>query len=138
VNIGEAEDALPNGLHDANLLRFSVDYETRTAEFEFNAWVGDLSSKEEAIREKYQRVILSVRGLRFLILEAPDPAYGFQHGNPTIGGFSGLSGEYPPPIELGKLVEKLPTTAFYDATFVQDWNCFIHIAADHAEIRLRQ
>lgn len=138
MKLGQAEEALPNGLHDANLLQLSVDYKTRTARFEFNAWVGDVSSKDAAVREKYQRVTQAIRGLRFLILEKPDPQYGFQSGIPTIGGFSGSGGEYAPPAEIRKLVEQLPGTAFYEATFVQDWNSFIHIAADDAEIRLKQ
>lgn len=136
MTLGDAEEKLPNGLHDANLLQFSVDYKTRTAQFEFNAWVGDVSSKDDAVRQKYQRATLSIRGLRFLILEKPDPGYTFQSGIPTIGGFSGWGGEYAPPAEIRKLVEQLPGTAFYEATFVQNWNSFIHIAADEAEIRL--
>jgi hypothetical protein len=136
VKLGDAEEKLPNALHDAELLQFWVDYKTRTAKFEFNAWVGDLSSKDEADREKYQKATLLIRGLRFLILEKPDPRYTFQSGIPMIGGFSGWGGEYNPASEISKLVEQLPDTAFYEATFVQDWNSFIHIAADDAEIEL--
>jgi hypothetical protein len=136
VNLGEAEAVLPNGLHDAELIGFAVDYVTRTARFEFNAWVGDLSSHDHAIREKHQQVSLSLSGLRFLIVEKPDPTYGFQSGVPTIQGFSAWGGKYTPPEEISHLVEQLPATSFFEATFVDDWTSFIHIGADAAEIKL--
>jgi hypothetical protein len=138
VKLGDAEQKLPNALHDAELLQFCVDYKTRTAKFEFNAWVGDLSSSDDAVKEKYQKATLLIRGLRFLILEKPDPGYTFQSGIPTVGGFSASGGEYKPAAEISKLIELLPDSAFYEATFVQEWNSFIHIAADDAEIKLKQ
>jgi hypothetical protein len=68
-------------------------------------------------------------------LEKPDPTYDFQDGAPTIEGFSAWGGEIVPPDDIRKLTEKLAATAFYERTFVDDWNSFIHIGADHAEIK---
>ena len=139
MNLGDAESQLPNGLHDADLLRFEVDYEKRTAEFEFNAWIGDLDSTDHAEREKHQHVKLLIRGLHFLIFEKPDPNYIFgtaAPGVPEVGGFSAWNGEFAPPDEIGRLVERMPVSAFYEAAFVSNWNSFIHIGADDAEIKV--
>ncbi len=136
MTLAEAEATLPNGLHDAELLGFRVDYVARTAEFQFNAWVGDLNSKDEAVREKHQDVKLLLHGLQFLVIDEPDPAYGFHSGTPRIGGFGAWTGGNTPPAKIAAVVAKLPTTAFYDSTFVDDWNSFIHLAAEDAEIKL--
>ncbi|MGE5322449.1 MAG: hypothetical protein ACM3SW_06285 [Actinomycetota bacterium] len=134
MNIEEAEDTLPNGLHDAKLLRFSVDYRAKSAEFRFNAWVGDLESPDNELREKHREVTLRLSGVYFLVLEQPDPAYAYAGAVPTIGGFSAWTGGIAPSQNISSLVQKLPPNAFYDATFVEDWNSFIHIGAEHAEI----
>jgi hypothetical protein len=136
VKLGEAEAQLPNGLHDADLLSFKVDYEAKSAEFLFNAWVGDLDSKEPEIREKYQRARLRLHGVRFLVLEEPDPKYDFANSVPEIGGFSAWTGGMAPKESIKRLVEQLPPGTFYECTFVQNWNSFIHIGAEAAEVVL--
>ncbi|MGH6930388.1 MAG: hypothetical protein ACREEV_18870, partial [Dongiaceae bacterium] len=49
--------SLPNGLHDAELRRFEMDYEQRKLRFEVAIWVGDISDPKR--RELYRPAILT-------------------------------------------------------------------------------
>jgi hypothetical protein len=61
--------SLPNGLHDAELRRFEMDYEGRRLQFDLMVWVGDLSSPHG--RELYRPAFLTFRDVAYLIVESP-------------------------------------------------------------------
>jgi hypothetical protein len=52
VTLEELENTLPNGLHDAEVRRITVDYERRKVTLEVAVWVGDMDEPAER-REAY-------------------------------------------------------------------------------------
>jgi hypothetical protein len=135
VTLGEAEKLLPNGLHDADLVRYSVDYETRTAEFVFEAWTGDMQAPPGKERDRRERVLLRVRGLHFFAIDPPDagPRYRERMHCPELGGFSAWSGEVHVGDNIQAIAADLPPGTFCESGFVS-WNSFLHIAGESAEI----
>src|SRR3954466_6198508 len=70
MNIGDIEDDLPNGLHDAVLRTFSSDLVLRRAEFILDVWLGDLHSAAPSERERRRPARLELLGLAYLVLDA--------------------------------------------------------------------
>jgi len=136
VNLAEAENLLPNGLHDADLVRYSVDYETRTAEFEFNAWTGDMQAPPGPERERHERLILRVKGVYFIAIDPPDarPEYRDRKDLPEVLGFSAWNGKPHVAKNIEALAASLPQGLFCESGFVRNWNAFLHIAGESAEI----
>jgi hypothetical protein len=137
VNPGEAEKQLPNGLHDADLVRYSVDYETRTAEFVFDAWTGDMQAPAGKERERHERIILRVKGLYFIAIDPPDARPEYRDRKdclPEVLGFSAWNGKPHIAENIEALAASLPQGLFCESGFVRNWNAFMHIAGESAEI----
>jgi len=128
MTLEELEDLLPNGLHDAELHRFVVDYPSRMLTIDLAVWVGDVDQPRE-LREAYRDARIRVSGLHFLVSEAPDPKYPFQNSKElTIDGCDVKE-------RLNKdLLEALPADVFVRSLWVSEWNAFMHIAAKDASI----
>jgi hypothetical protein len=89
VTFQELHDSLPHGLHDAELLRFDLDYQHRRLEFDLLLWVGRFD--EFAARELYRPARLTFEDVAFLVIEPPDPRYEWaSQGRMTIDGGSGV------------------------------------------------
>lgn len=122
MTLEELENTLPNGLHDAEVKRVTIDYTQRSLVLETDVWVGEMADPP-ARREAYRRGRIEFSGLLFLVMEPPDPSYPFKNGDLRIGG-----------CDLRKnldrtLLESLPNDAFFRSLWVSEWNAFIHIAA---------
>jgi hypothetical protein len=127
MTLEEIENSLPNRLHDAEMQRFTVDYEQRTLTMEVRVWVGSMeeSSKE---RERYRRGLIEVSGLIFLVTEPPDSRYPFRQSTQlTIDGCDRREN-----LDV-KLVKSLPDESFFRSVWVKEWNAFIHLAATDAK-----
>jgi hypothetical protein len=124
----EIEQSLPNGLHDAEMRKITVDYEHLRATIDLAVWVGDMDDPPER-REAYKEGQLEISGLLFLTTEAPDPAYPFRD-NPEliIDGCDSIK------LIDKKLLSTIPVHAFVRSFFVKEWNSFIHIAAKEAAL----
>jgi len=128
VTLEELENSLPNGLHDAEVRNFAVDYMGRTLTLDLSLWVGDMGDPPE-LREAYRTGRLEFSGLQFLVVEPPDPKYRFQDSGPlTIDG-----------CDMSKnldtaLLQSLPCDAFVRSLWVNEWNAFMHIAAKKVDI----
>ena len=83
MTLEELENTLPNGLHDAEVVRISVDYELRILALDVDVWVGDMDEAPEK-REAYRKGLIEISGLLFLAMEPPDANYPFQNGNLRI------------------------------------------------------
>jgi hypothetical protein len=134
VKISEAENSLPNGLHDAYLLRMRVDYEKRTAELDFTADYSNPNGTDEPDRE----VTLFVTGLHFISVPAPGPGGGADE-SAWVMGFEPLDDGYQVDDGVRAAASKLPAAAFCDATYVASWGdrCLV-IAAEDARIEIKQ
>ena len=121
----------PNGLHDAYLLKLSVDYRERILRLELNWWIGTLEGKTEEEREGYQEAPLIVRGLEYLVIEAPA-------GSGRYSGYaepSYVDGFVTRPEDILRMnLPTIPEAGFRYSIFVGEWNSFIHFAGHSAEI----
>ena len=128
MTLEELEDTLPNGLHDAEVLRFTVDYAQRTLTFDLSVWVGTLDDPKER-REAYKRGRLELSGLVFLVLEPPDPRYPYRISPKltidAVDASKSLDTE---------LLKSLPAGAFCRSFWVNQWNACMYLAATSAAI----
>jgi hypothetical protein len=131
MTLEDLENTLPNGLHDAEIKRITVDYERRNLHIEVDIWVGAMADAPDA-REEYRRGQIEISGLLFLVMEPPDPKYPFNCGDLRIDGCDLRK-------NLDKtLLESIPREAFFRSLWVSEWNSFIHIAGTGAEINWMQ
>lgn len=129
MNIEDIESKLPNGLHDAVLTKFVVDYEDKVASLFFDIWVGDLDSKHEEERELYKSGILYLRDLKYFVVEPPDSEVKLK-----LEPFSSSAGN--PEVEKIKPCVKLPDApegTFKAYFFLYLLNSFIHVCASEVE-----
>jgi hypothetical protein len=128
VTLEDVENTLPNGLHDAEVRRVSMDYQERKLTFDLSVWVGDMDDSPER-REAYRSAQLVVSDVLFLVMEPPDPSYPFMDtAQLRVDG-----------CEMRKnldnaLLQTLPNDAFVRSLWVNEWNAFIHIAAKNANM----
>ncbi|MCI5148235.1 MAG: hypothetical protein D3916_02335 [Candidatus Electrothrix sp. MAN1_4] len=131
MTLDELYNTLPNGLHDAMVHSFTVDYSKRQARFIISVWVGDLESKDEEAREEYRGGELVLYDVDFFIVETPDPAYPY-HGTSNItidtGNVESLS--QPPAVVLPPIQESMHINWIY----VFEWNSFIYVASRSAKL----
>ncbi|MFZ2490206.1 MAG: hypothetical protein WA208_01850 [Thermoanaerobaculia bacterium] len=120
MNLAELAESLPNGLHDAELARWTVDYVARTAVLELELWV----ATDDSPRELYRPARLTLSGVEYLVIEPPDPTYPFQGSKSITIDLSSEATEFVPQAGAG--------TAF--RLFVAEWNSFICGAASRAEL----
>jgi len=124
MTIEDIEMNLPNGLHDARLIKLDIDYVEREARFHLRVNVTGIESQDEP--EEYRWGSLTLSGLLFCVIEPPDSRYPYRNS-------SGLWITSSEPVTsedvLAKLPCPLPDGAFIHYLFVNDWNAFIYIAA---------
>jgi hypothetical protein len=128
MTLEELENSLPNGLHDAEVNKITIDYEHRRATVDLAVWVGNMDDPPHR-REAYKAAQVQIPGLLFVVMEAPDPRYPF--GDSTQLTIDGCDMRKNLRTEL---LNSLPPDAFVRSLWVNEWNGFIHIAARNAEI----
>lgn len=126
MTLEDIENSLPNGLHDAQVQRLSIDYGQRTLTAEVSVWVGDLSGPSET-HEEYRPGQIEITGLIFVIMEPPDPSYPFS--NSTKLTIDGCDLRQHLDVEL---LKSLPEKSFFRSLWVGEWNAFVHVAATDA------
>ncbi len=127
MTLEELENSLPNGLHDAEIRRMTVDYEDRKVTLELEVWVGKMGDPPER-REAYKSGRVEICGLLFLVMEPPDPKYPFKTPHVTIDGCD-MSKNMN-----NELLRSLPADSFFRSLWVNEWNAFIHISAKSADV----
>jgi len=138
MQLGELENSLPNGFHDADLEGIELDYTARTVLMKMQLWVGKLDGSTEEEREAYRRAELDLTGVLYFVIDAPDPSYKYSEkgalwldaGDARVTRGS-VQAAPAPPIPI----EDLPDGAFAYWFFVDNWNSFIHVAAKSAALR---
>ena len=123
----EIEMTLPNGFHDAKIVRITLDYLAGTI-----LMTMELLIDTSGDRVKYDRAEVKGNKLYLCSIEPPDPKYPFKpHGKALR-----VSGD-PEPREsviFGNILGELPEGIAIYRFFVDSWNSFIHIAASDLEI----
>ncbi len=122
MQLAELLDLLPNGLHDAEIDRISIDYISRIVMCEIEIWLGGMDSLA-AGRESYRRASLTFDAMEYCAMERPDPlpGYDYDSGKPL----------WIDACEPGDLRAPYNTPRTSDAfvcrLFVRNWNAFITI-----------
>jgi hypothetical protein len=118
MNLFELADSLPNGLHDAELLRIVIDYLGRTISLDLEIWV----SESDTQRELYRAARITLRSFVYFVIEAPDARYPLRASSVTI--------------DLSEPATPLPDCESGSAfrLFIGEFNAFIHGAAPVAEL----
>jgi hypothetical protein len=122
----EELEKLPNGLHDADVEGITVDYAQRKVIFDLAVWVGRTEDTPER-REAFKKERMEISGLLFLVMEPRTQNTHSRHGL-TIDGCDMSKNN------SGKLLESLPADSFLRSLWVNEWNVFIHIAANSAAL----
>jgi hypothetical protein len=128
VTLEELEDTLPNGVHDAEIRKVSIDYSERKVTFDLCVWVGDMDDPPER-REAYREAQLVLLGLLFLVIEPPDPKYPFADSTKLVIDGCDMREHLP-----SELLASLPSDAFVRSIWVNEWNAFMHVAARDADL----
>ncbi len=71
MTLEELENSLPNGLHDAEVRKITLDYEHRQLTVDLAVWVGNMDEHRD-LREAYKAAQVQISGLLFAVMEAPD------------------------------------------------------------------
>ena len=101
---------------------------------EFNA---DYSDPERVRNEPNRRVALKVSDLHFISVPAPDLPNRYSCDGPAdVAGFLSLEDSKQVSAKVMDAARRLPPSAFCEAMYVSDWNDFIVIAAEDAEIEI--
>jgi hypothetical protein len=121
----EVAESLPNGFHDAKIVRILLDYPSGALLMTMNILIG---TPDSADVEEYCFAELKVRGLYFCFIDPPDPRYPFRpNGRPLS-----VSGDFA--TDSSPVIAKLPEGVSYYRFFVDQWNAFIHVAGSGVEI----
>lgn len=125
----EAEQSLPNGFHDAEIEKLSLDYRSGTLSISMRLWVGAMGTPNQ---EEYRCAELRVNKLVWCSIQPPDPTYPFApNGDPlNVQGDDGLSHCE----ELTPLVRQLPAGVSFYRFFFEEWNSFICIAGSDVKL----
>jgi len=119
--IEELELTLPNGFHDARLLRLDIDYCARQATITLDVVVN------EERKPEFRSGVLRITGVLFLVLDPPGPGSTLASSKPSrIDTGQGQPNTSPltlPPV---------PSGHFLQWFFVVDWNSFIRVCAEDA------
>ena len=119
MNLFQLAETLPNGLHDAQLRRLSVDYVERTAVLELEIWVDDT----DVFLELYRPARIVLKGLAYLVIQPPDAGYPFREAGVVTIDLSA-----PETFVSGRESD----SAF--RLFISQSNSFIDADADAAEL----
>jgi hypothetical protein len=128
MNFNEIEKSLPNGFHDAKMESFYFNYARSEIKILLDIWVGSPQDKE-----KYRSAELYIQNIDFCIMDIPDKNYPYQKkGALTIDAVP----EQPKQSFLNLPPHKLGHFLF--TIWVNEWNAFIRIAAEHMQIKWLQ
>jgi hypothetical protein len=130
MKIEEIERELPNGFHDALLHNIFIDYGRHEAVFEIGVRIGTIDSDNKKLREAYRRGRLELHGLRWCIIEAPDPSYPYCDRKLTVSAGTREALKNAPQI---RLPEPGSEEEFVHWFFVRQWNAFIYVSAADAK-----
>jgi hypothetical protein len=124
MTLDEIEQQLPWGLHDALLLRLSVDWTRAELVLDVRLMITERQDMDQLAR-------IVVTGLVFCAVDAPeiDPARGYVPTSPT-----GLRIDAGPGAARGASLPAVPEGCFLQWIFVSDWNRYIHVCGREAAL----
>lgn len=118
--------SLPNGLHDAQLRRFEMDYNRRELTFDLDVWIGNMNAD---VRELYRPARLRLENVAYLVIEPPHPDYPWDEpGEIRIDAGVGQ------PTQSSSKLPDAPDDASVAWMYLEDLNTFLVFAAGSASL----
>ena len=68
MTLTDVDRQLPNGFHDAYLLRFAADYAKATLTLDLNLWIGTPDGRTADERERYKPGRIRITGLCWAVM----------------------------------------------------------------------
>ena len=131
MTMEEVEWRTPNGLHDAYLRSFSVDYETAILRLEID-WFIEVSKENTSEQESiWRRGTLLIKGLEYFVIEPP------RNGLRDFGDYAPdqMLGSATTSDEIAsKGLPDVSGNAFRHSLYLGYWESFIHFAGTSAEV----
>jgi hypothetical protein len=130
MTFAELEQRLPNGFHDARILELSANFTAGVLRMVLSLQLG---GPDDAEPERRSVAVLTISPILLLALDPPDPL-------PMSGGGVGplaASGEVvvsPTNATIRAALEALSRHATYCQFFLNDWNCFLHVAGSNVAL----
>jgi hypothetical protein len=130
MTVHEIAASLSNGFHDAFLKRIGVDYIRQTACLHFEVCVGEPTGADQEAREAYRAGVLTLSGLLWCSVDAPDQEHLIETAN---GHGIGLVPEAN-TLDYGTWPKEPfpPGACLACFGFSQEWSSFISVAARDA------
>jgi hypothetical protein len=130
VTLEELDQKYPNGLNDTKVTSLVIDYRSRTAMMHLSMRGNPPDSPDS---QGYAPATLSIKGFWYISIEPPDPDHvlGWNRSAIQVDGFPEDPKQFP---LFERVKSELPAGAFSCRLFVHDWNSFIHIAGQDAEL----
>ncbi len=128
MTLTDVDRQLPNGFHDAYLLRFAVDYAKATLSLDLNLWVGSPDGRTLEERDAHKPGRVRISGLCWCVIAPPDTAV-----RPNAQGFRIDAGPVS-DLETPPKLPALPSGVFSWWFFVQEWNTSLYVAGQSAAL----
>jgi len=123
----DAAASLPNGFHDAELLRFEMDYVQRRLQFDLVLWIGDMDDSRS--REIYRRARLTLERVAFLVVEPPDSSYPWSKAD-RISIDAGVG----QPKQSSSVLPTVPPDTSPAWIYLEELNAFLLFSAGNASL----
>jgi len=126
----EFESTYPNGFYDAEIVSVSIDYRNREVKLQINLR-GNMPDSPDS--QEYKLAVLTLHSFYYFSIEPPEPDHLFSFRSPyiTAVGYPEDPAQFP---LIENLKPTLPLGAFCCRFYIHDWNSFIHVAANKAQL----
>jgi len=128
MTLDELYATLPNGFHDAEFLKLTIDYQKAEAQLVLDVWVAESMEADE--REAYRLAELTLSGLLYWVADPPNDGEPLDDISYEIIDMGPLSA-----VEKAKAFPELPAGAFANYIFLVISNTFIYVAARGAALK---
>src|SRR5258708_21418081 len=98
MTLTDVDRQLPNGFHDAYLLRFAVDYAKATLTLDLNLWIGTPAGRTAEERERYKPGRIRITGLCWSVMAPPDAVLRPNPRGLPLDTWPGSDLQAPPPL----------------------------------------
>jgi hypothetical protein len=127
--LDEISASIPNGFHDAQLLKLVLDYTKREVQLTLDVWIAESLEPEE--KEAYRLALLTLYGLHFWVCEAPEE--GDPNPSPNGASIDICSMDRIMDANQRKL-PSVPPGVFVNWIYVNDWNTYMFVGAETASL----
>ncbi|HLJ89517.1 MAG TPA: hypothetical protein VKZ53_22095 [Candidatus Angelobacter sp.] len=133
MTLSEIAEILPNGFHDAEVEEFQWSYSTNSAVFKMTMWTATELDEDP---EKYRRASIELNRILLIAIDPPMLTKdrlldGARSGTLQIDGVPANEEIFP---GLRHLKANLPADADVYSFYVNNWNSYIHVAAQQAKL----